>query len=426
MANKVRTTRSNGKSNLQQQVEHAQEVSKQVAKEIATEKTTPQVDVSAAQSKTLDGIKRIIGKVDAHFSVYAKQVNVSRNMTEAAPARMMQILEDDLCEPKDETEMVNGKPVITRVYQRDLSEFFPRPVKDANAEKGSNLPLRNFFKAPKPNAQGVPTPRQCDYFSESILETEVGKELAFIEKQCDYITADNGANYARAEQKYKDMDKKDVAALGRQAGKDLSNTRKALRQAVGLWFNIHDLNDEYSERAYFRYTHPEQLDKSRYAFLLVDSSKGLTGNYQTLTVQDMLRFNVRAAIIKAGPAGSIYQCLLEQLSKEGSEEQKLEALRFKTEKDVWIAIRRFNNWFDAGSQEGKDHFDDIRKQFTEKGSDVAVHEFGTFLANVRAIWTPALATRWQKMIETAIATADGKPTTEEGKAAIKAEAGVAA
>lgn len=337
------------------------------------ETNTEQVDVSAAN--VLAEIQTLVDKADDAVSALASDLIAKKNEVEAGPAMML--------------------VTLTEAYG-DLSEVFPRPVAEAKDEEGVNGP-HEYFEAPKPDATGALKMRKCNYFTEYWNDTSAGKAQAFVLEQLRHF--EKGGDPTKAEKKWQDMPQDKRLNRKKRITNDKSRGRQLVRKAVGCFYVMQDVAP-YADRCEIVWdcadeqgniTDIQAIAESQYPFNLIDKKR--VRNNRPLSIADMMKLDIRLAVNDAGPNGSLYDALLRQLSRGAGNGSK-EKATYSTRDEFFAGVAAMNNYLDLDSEDGKQHFADIKTMLAKKGNSELVEQIGTLVSVVRGLWTDSLQNRY--------------------------------
>lgn len=349
-------------------------------------------DISiSSRGQTLAAIDTLVAEGDKEISDFVGSLIDKNNEVKAGPVTtMLQLIE---------------------IYGEDLQEAgFPRPVADEKEEEGTNGP-REFFKAPKMNKKGEMKDTNCNFFTEFWADTSKGKAQQF---QLDQIALLGTNDEAKAELKFRNMSREKAENLKKKLQNDKSKGRSLIRDGVACWYVEHDLKD-YADRCSLELDTDDQemLSGSQYPYNLVDNTRKRI--YRPMSVGDVKKLDVAMAVADAGANGNLYDKLVAQLSRDTGGNNGEKSL-FKDSDEMYNAALSFLNWFDTDTDEGKEHYKFLNKAFSKKGSDQAVKTWGDFVSAIKATWNPALETRYRRIIEKEIETADLDETNEANAA----------
>lgn len=355
---------------------------KQTASKVeATEETT--VDVSA--SNALASLRTLIGRGDKEVSELATSLLAAKNEWEAGPATMLITLTEAYCGDADK----DGN------REHDLSEFFPRPVADAKDEEGINGP-HEFFEAPKPDKDGVLKVRKCNFFTETWDTLTIGKTQNFILSQLRHF--EKGGDETKAEEKYRQMPADKRVNLKKKTQADKSRGRQIIRKSIGVHYVMYDLSD-YADRVRLELDADDVANFGQYPFNLIDVTS--VRKYRPMSIGDLMKVDVRLAVHDAGPEGSLYDAIIRQLKRGAG--GPAEGSRYANVNEFFKGVAAMNHYLDLGSEDGRQHFEDIKIMLAKKGNSPLVEQIGTLNSVVRGLWSEPLQVRFGKIMDAKIA-----------------------
>jgi hypothetical protein len=336
-------------------------------------------------SNTLATLQTFIGQGDKEVSALAQSLLDAKNEWEAGPATMLITLTDAYCGPADK----DGNRA------HDLTEFFPRPVTEAKDEEGINGP-HEFFEAPKPDKDGVLKTRKCNFFTETWDTLSIGKAQNFVLSQLRHF--EKGGDETKAEEKYRQMQADKRVNLKKKTQADKSRGRQIIRKAVGVHYVMYDLAD-YAERVTLELDQDDIANFGQYPFNLIDQTS--VRKYRPMSVGDIMKVDVRLAVHDAGADGNLYDAIVRQLKRGAG--GVADGARYTNVNEFFKGVAAMINYLDLDSEDGRQHFEDIKIMLAKKQNGPLVEQIGTLNSVVRGLWSEPLQVRFSKIIDAKIA-----------------------
>lgn len=294
---------------------------------------------------------------------------------------------------------------------------FPRLDTTFDPENPTNEHCENYKVQEEVEGQDTKT-RPHNFFTDYISATDFGKSRLFVQSQCKLAL---GKTPEKAERLYQDMSRHALENLKTKVGNELTKARKWVRQAIGCWEVMQALGEHLipkTEDPLVVLEHSEAATKNSVPFNLVDGTRH--GYYRPMTVGDVMKLDVDAAVKKGG---HLYDTLKSQLARDigdGAAGKAGKKYPVPTSVDqAYDAIMSIVNYLDNESDTGRDHQGEIKARMAQKkGGELMIRAVARWRMEANALWTPALQTRHERMIEAEIAAggADENPADKAAAA----------